>query len=356
MKRLKLILFGIAMLVIFFSCSNEELTTSATDLSQTAIDVAQTSGQLASGTSFLIAGSSSDSTSNEHRKPNDGRRGHQRHHGILDGLSLLAPTDELLAIVDAETAGDVRGFRISGNGGATVTHYDVDGKEVSLPLPSRGGPQGCSFSGNQFPAFDSLLSTIVKTEIDFGTGVTYLRDSVAITRAGKIIITRTTDTSTKTETTTFENYSVNGIQIEGTKLRTSTFDPTTGVGSSTTSVTGGLLTFTDGTTATWKSEKSRNSEVELDGDTGRPISGIVSTEVSTVVTASDGTIIYSHKTTAPLIENFACEGRRKGPINGLLETIYRDNTILVDYGNGTCTDRTITITVNGVTVSKEVKA
>jgi hypothetical protein len=355
MKRIKFILFCAAMFVIFFSCSTEEFSSSEAELTQSAIDLAQTSGQLASGTSFLIAGSSADSTGNEHGHHGHGaHHGPGRHKGILDGTNLLAPTDELLAIVEAESAGDIRGLRISHNGGATITHYDANGDTVTLQVPRQGGPQGCSYSGNQYPAFDSLLSLIVKTEIDFGSGVTYHRDTVEIIRAGKIIINRSLDENSKTEVTTFEGYTVNDIQIAGTKTRISTYDTTTGIGSSITSVSDGLLIFPDGTTAEWKSEKARTSEVQIDESTGKVISGIISTEVSTVVTASDGTIIYSHKTTSPLIENIACDGRRKGPINGLLETIYRDDTVLVDYGNGTCSDRTITITLNGVSVTKTI--
>ncbi len=349
MNRLKISLFIAAIILLLSSCDNQESSVNSTSIEQLAIDVAQTSGQLASGTTFSVEGTSSDSTAcdKDGHFIGKGKNGHgpgRRNPGILDGLNLLAPTDELLAIVDAESASDVRGLRISKNGGATITNYDADGNEVTVPLSVKGGPQGCSFSGNQYPEYDSLLATIVKTEVDFGTGVTYKRDTVEITRAGKIIIERTISGSTITETTTFENYSVNGIAIEGTKTRTSTYDEETGSGSSTTSVSNGKITLTDGTVATWTSERSRVSDIS---------SGTITTEVSASVTAN-GTTIYSHNTTTPLIEDLSCEGRRPGPVSGVVETIYRTDNITIDFGDGSCTNRTITITVNGVESTRTI--
>ncbi len=346
--RISLTIFGIAAVVS--SCSKEELATTDTAISQTAIDLAQTSGQLASGTSFSITGSSTDSTNVVNQHP--GKHGPPGHHGILDGLNLLAPTDELLAIIDAESAGDIRGFRISRSGGGTVTHYNAEGEVVTLPTVEDDGPHGCSFSGGQFPESDSLLGTIVKTEIDFGSGVTFTRDTITITRAGKIIVTREITGNTKTEVTTFEGYSVNGITIEGTKTRISTFDRETGSGSSVTTVEGGKLTFPDGASATWTSDRSRTSDITL-GTDGRPESGTITTEVNTSVVASDGSVIYSHQTNSPLIENIDC-GHRRAPVSGEIKTIYSDDTVIVNFGDGTCSNRTISITFNGVTTTKTI--
>lgn len=335
---------------LLVSCHDGELSGSPSDVDQDIIDVAETSGQLASGTSFRISGSSSDSTISGN--PRGHHHGH-RYKGILDGVSLLAPTDELLAIVDAESASDFRGLRISRNGGATITHYNAEGEEVSLALPREGGPNGCSFSGKQFPEYDSLLSAIVKTVIDFGSGVTFKRDTITITRSGKIIITRSGDSPNRTEVTTFENYVVNGIQIEGTKTRVSTYDAATGSGTSTTTVSDGKLTYSDGSTATWKTERLRTSAITIDETTGRAVSGEISTDVNTSVTASDGTVIYAHKTAVPLVENIACR-RRFAPVSGTLETTYRDDIVVIDFGDGSCDNQTITITVNGVTTTKTI--
>jgi hypothetical protein len=349
MNRLKISRFIAAMAFIIWSCDQQNAAVDPQSVEKLTIDVAQTSGQLASGTDFNIEGSSScDSTKSG--GPGSGGPHHGpggpggRNAGILDGLNLLAPTDELLAIVDAESASDIRGLRLSHNGGATITNYDVNGNEVTLPLPGKNGPQGCSFSGKQFPAIDSLLSKIAKTVIDFGSGVTFKHDTVEIVRSGKIVIARALSGTTVTETTTFENYMVNGIKIEGTKTRTSSFNKETGAGSSTTSVSDGKITFTDGTVATWTSTRSRVSDLDA---------GTITTEVNASVVAN-GTVIYSHKTTTPLLEKLSCEGRRPGPVSGVVETIYRTNNISIDFGNGSCTNRTITITVNGTTTSRTI--
>jgi hypothetical protein len=350
MKRIKLYLLMFALSLLALGCANEDVDTSDVSSSQMAIDLAQTTGQLASGTRFMVSGSTLDSSRGmrpDHRGPG------AAHHGFgHDGLSLLPLTDELRAFVDAESASDVRGMRIFTTGGATVTHYNTSGDVVTLPSPERGGPQGCSLSGNQFPAFDSLLSTIVKTEIDFGTGVTFTHDTISITRSGKIIVERSGDPSSLTEVTSFENYFVNGIQIEGVKTRVSSYNENTGIGSSITSVQNGKMTFTDDQTATWISSRSRQSEITPD-TSGRPASGTITTEVESVVTANDGSIIYSHKTTTPITENVACE-RRQEPVSGVVETIYRDNILSISFGDGTCANETIAITFNGVTTSQTI--
>jgi hypothetical protein len=356
-KLLKNLVLGVVCLVAW-NCSENSTSLTQTENS-TLLGVAQTSGQLASGTSFSINGvADSTSTSNPdnhhggHREP-----GHHGHPGFpLDGTNLLAPTNELLAIIDAESAGDFRGMHMHNKGGATLTNYDASGNAITLPTPEAKGPEGCSFSGGQFPKSDSLLSKIAKTIIDFGSGVTEKHDTVSITRSGKIIITRSGDKSNHTETITFENYTVNDNRIEGIKTRVSTFvkaDLTT-TGSSVTSVTGGKITFSDGTVATWTSDKQRNSNLTLDSSSNKPISGEITTEGGTVVTSSDNSILYSHLITKAIIENVACGRNHHGPVRGTIETHYKTDAISIDFGDGSCDNKTITININGVTTSKTI--
>ncbi|HNP77128.1 MAG TPA: hypothetical protein PKM91_07825, partial [Cyclobacteriaceae bacterium] len=207
--------FAVVMVLIWTSCStNTEMSTPGSSSSLTA--VAQTSGQLASGTSFSISGStSSGSTSGNSGMmggPGGGPHGRGEGPGLLDGTNLLAPTDELLAIIDAESAGDFRGLRMHEMGGAKVTNYDASGNVIAMPAPPQngGGPEGCSFSGKQFPKFDSLLAKVAKTVIDFGTGVSVTHGSNTVTRAGKIVISRSGTVNNNTETVVFDGYKVNG--------------------------------------------------------------------------------------------------------------------------------------------------
>jgi hypothetical protein len=252
----------------------------------------------------------------------------------------------------SETASDFRGFRISKNGGASITHYNADGEAVVLPMPGSEGPQGCSFSGKVHPQLDSILSSIVKTEIDFGNGVTFKSDTIEITRSGKIIITRTANETGFTEVTTFDNYVVNGALISGTKTRVNTFNPTTNIGTSTTSVASGKIVFADGTKATCTSDKVRTTQITLD-ENGIPSLGSIVTEVNTSVIASDGAVIYTHQSATPLIENIVCRGRH-APVSGVIETTYRENNVSIDFGDGSCENTIATITLNGVTTTKTI--
>jgi hypothetical protein len=351
-----LLILGIAGGVIL-SCNKENASgsSSTSSLQSTSLAVGQTSSQLASGTTFSVqttpTGSAIDTT---HTNPHPG---HCRNDGMgsfLNGTDFLTPTNELVAIVDAESAGDMRGFRMYGRGGARITNYDASGNIVMLPVPEANGPEGISFSGGQFPQSDSLLKKIAKTVIDFGSGVLVRHDSITITRVGKIIITRTKSGQVVTETITFENYSVNNNQIEGTKTRINNFDPTTGKGSSSTTVTNGKITFSDGTVAVWASTKQRTTDIVVNTTTKRPSSGSIVTTGVTTVTGSDGTLIYSHNTTNPITENITCGPSHHWPVSGTVETIYRTQTITIDFGDGSCSNKTISITINGTTTTKTI--
>lgn len=353
-------LFVTGMLALsLVGCStNTEVTSNSTT---TLTDVAQTSGQLASGSSFSISGSSSSTTGGSLTAPQGGGPGGGSHQGpggrdgLLDGTSLLAPTDELLAIIDAESAGDFRGLRMHEMGGATVTNYDAAGNVISMPAPEQnsGGPEGCSFSGKQFPKFDSLLAKVARTVIDFGSGVTNARATTSVTRSGKIIITRTGDADTHTETIIFEGYKVNGASIEGTKTRVSTFDTSNGSGVSSTHVVNGKITFSDGTATTLTSSKERKSTIVLDSS-NKPVSGQIVTDGSTVITSVDGTVIYSNTITKSLVEDVSCGRQRHAPVSGTVATVYRMDNVSIDFGNGSCSSTTVTVTLNGVVTTKSL--
>lgn len=353
-----LVLLG-SMSVWMFGCNKENVSSATSGLNQNSLTaVGQTSAQLASGTSFSIASSATGTTSGgpgAQGGPGGGPGGHHGHGpggmgSVLAGTDFLTPTNELVAIVDAESAGDMRGIRMSGNGGATVTNYDASGAVVMLTPPSmNAGPEGASFSCGQFPKNDSLLAKIVKTVIDFGSGVSIQHDSITITRVGKIIITRSTSDNTHTETISFENYSVNNNAIEGTKTRTSTFDSSTGSGKSTTIVSNGKITFSDGTVAAWTSSRERDTQITIDPSTNRPSSGTIVSTAS--VTVGD---IYSHTTTKAVTEDLSCGRERHWPVSGTIETKYKSNDIVIDFGDGSCSNRTISVTINGTTTTKTI--
>jgi hypothetical protein len=370
MKSFK-ILFLLSYLLFMAACTEQDEKASITEElvdGATAIDLAQTSGQLVSGTSFTLSGNSFQSGSISARIAGTEETAHSGgpgalkgmdkgkggHKGIMDGLNLLAPNDEILAIIEAESAGDIRGFRMFKFGGATITHYDASGKIIELPVASTvDGPHG-GHSGNQFPEMDSLLSLIVKSKVDFGAGVTVTKNEQQITRKGVIVVSRTKVGIVLTEKVEFQNYVVNGIQISGVKTIVSEFDKATGKGSVKSNVANGKFVFADGEVGVWTSEKNRTSEVVRGNDSRKPISGKILTNVKTSIKSASGAVIYSHETTTPLEIDLSCSGKRRGPTLGKIETVYRTNKISVDFGDGSCTNQTITITVNGVTTTKTI--
>lgn len=344
-------LVAASMITLIWACSSNELTVSS---DSNLTDLAQASGQLASGSSFIISGSSSETLSSSGSTSGRSGKGGRGKGHLLDGTNFIAKDDTLLAIVDAESAGDFRGFRMHGGGGATITHYNANGDVVSLPEPSSSTkPEGCSFSGGQFPQMDSLLATIVKTVVDFGTGVTNKKSDNTITRSGSITIIRSGDSSLRTETITFSNYKVNGILIEGTKTKTHSYDSSTGVRISNSSVSNGKITLADGTVTTWVSTKKRTSTVTLDSN-NKPVSGTIVTEGNTSVTLASGTVLFSNTITTPITDDISCGKERHSPVSGTVSTVYKTDTVIIDFGDGSCTNKSITVSINGVVTTKTV--
>jgi hypothetical protein len=382
MKNIKSITYSLAFAsaLLFAGCGQQEINSSS-DENVRLTGVAQTSGQLASGTNFTLSGTGT-SFGNFGGYPSGGfpsggfpsggmgSFSPGNHPGFpLDGTSLLAPTNELLAIIDAENAGDFRGLFMFSKGGGTVKSYDKDGNEIKLggfAVPasfsgftgySSGMPEGCSFSGGQFPKYDSSLMAAIKTIIDFGTGVTQKRDTATITRSGKIIINRSKTSSSVTETITFENYKVNNNLIEGTKTRVSTFVKTNSTMNTktTTTVTGGKITFANGSVATWVSDNERISSVTFSSSratfnsTGQTI-----TTGATVVTSSSNAVVYSHVIVKDLKSDLSCKSFRFGPVSGTVETKYEGKTIVLDFGDGSCDNKKVTVTIDGITTEREI--
>ncbi len=48
------------------------------------------------------------------------------------------------------------------------------------------------------------------------------------------------------------------------------------------------------------------------------------------------------------------ERRKHGPVSGVLETIYHEDTLIVNYGDGSCENRAVAITLNGETITKSI--
>ncbi len=209
--------------------------------------------------------------------------------------------------------------------------------------------QGCAvatFTKNQNGTY-----TIV---VDFKTGC---KDpNSGVTRTGKVIINMTARPAlpNSVTTVTFDNYTVNGVKVEGTHKTTnqSTVNNATVTPKQLIEVTGAKLTFPDGKNATWVSTRTRTwtkgfpTRDPLDDEF--EISGTYSGK-----NRNDKT--YTAEITTALLLKVACwkTGIFK-PAKGIITIISGGNTAIVNYGNGDCTN-VFTVTINGKTYTIEKK-
>lgn len=135
---------------------------------------------------------------------------------------------------------------------------------------------------------------------------------------------------------TFNNFTIDGIKIEGEKHITKTAEY-----QYTVQITGGKVTFTDGRTYTRECNRIRtwaegyNTPANIWDDT------YTITGTSTGVNRKG--YAYTHTITTPLVIKNTC----RWIVEGTIEMVVNDNTAILDYGNGAC-DNIATVTVNGV--------
>lgn len=176
--------------------------------------------------------------------------------------------------------------------------------------------------------------------LDFGTGCTDARGNV---RTGKIIITRSGRyfQTGSTTTTTLENYTINTIQVAGTRTVTNVTG-SDGIPKFSVTLSGGRVTWPDGTFATREVDHLRtwiratnplNDEWHVSGTA----SGVnrQGQELSSTITEA-------------LVIKLACQSEGVFvPVQGS-QTITRPEkpALTLDWGNGAC-DREVTVSMNG---------
>lgn len=162
---------------------------------------------------------------------------------------------------------------------------------------------------------------------------------------GKIIITQTGDrfTAGAERTKTFENFFVDDVQVEGTKIWTNQGTDANGDWSYTKTATI-TLTYPDGSSTAWNHEHT--STLIEGGDTPTHWDNVWSTTGSSTSTGSNGVAFFSN-ITEPLIKKATCRWISEGKIEFLRD----GQTSTLDFGDGTC-DRFGTLTTaNGETFS-----
>lgn len=176
--------------------------------------------------------------------------------------------------------------------------------------------------------------------IDYGDGCEGPRGRV---RAGKIIITYNDHRLVPGayREVSFENFSVDGVTIEGSRRVENTSESLDDNLSFTVTLEGGKMTFEDGTVATRETNHTRTwirAQNPLN-DT---------TEVVGTANGSrrDG-VTYSVEILERLVYKRACWTSRVFiPVSGVKQITFGDNVAIIDYGDGEC-DNIVTVTING---------
>lgn len=352
MKKTKKLWKGLILIglvgTIGFACQDDSIE-EVTTIDDPLMEVAELSSQLSTGMDLAFAngkGQRPEGTSFGSRPQGfgGGRPGAGFGGGQTMRFQQYNDDPNLQVISIADRIGEKLNFWMFEKLGADVIHYDEGGAILEITeRPERG-----AWKNGDGPK-------IAQTVIDFGDGFLLERGDVKLNITGAITIDRSYSDNQLSEIISLQNFKLNDATIEGTKSSIKSFNAENGEGQMSLAVSGGKFTFSDGTTADWVSSKSRNISIEIPDGGGRPSSGSATSESETVVTSADGTLVYSHKTTSPVVMDVSCMGRGKGrkPASGTIEGIYGENTIEVDFGNGDCTN-SITVTVNGETVSREI--
>lgn len=174
--------------------------------------------------------------------------------------------------------------------------------------------------------------------IDFGEGC---ESSDGVTRSGKILISFTDarHIAGAVVTTTFENYTVNGNQVEGTRTLTNISNETEGQRAFEIKTENGKITFEDGTFRTFSGSKTKVWELEESTE-----------EVTLTVTGeSSGTNRegqdFSKTITEPIVFKRSCRTVGvKVAVSGERTLLKGGETYVINYGDGSC-DNVVTLTL-----------
>jgi len=182
--------------------------------------------------------------------------------------------------------------------------------------------------------------------VDFGiTGCTDLRGNV---RTGKLIFEyagRRFEPGSTLITTT-ENYTINGVKLEGTRTSTNVQSSTTDAPKFNVVLQNGKATFEDGSIAT--------RESDITWTWVRGISPVLDQLVIDDASSAHGTTRLGKEYVVTLLEDLVYERTCFIAVDGIKKyVINNQKEIIIDYGKGDC--RAISVTVNGVTRNISVK-
>jgi hypothetical protein len=226
---------------------------------------------------------------------------------------------------------------------ATVAESSVDEEIEEIDEQITVSSGGRKSAGCPTVSRDDVAKTIT---IDFGTECV----GPHRTRSGKVIVTYTGtfDDNTANRVITFENYFVDGKQIQGTIYVRNINRNGEGNLTAERELEDFQVTFADGSYHIVNGTTTREW-ISGEGD------GIAGNEVIEVTGSHTGTtsadVSFTRTITTPVIADFNCWStggflRTKGVIEMTITNSVRTRTRVLDYGDGTC-DNTVTVTVNG---------
>ncbi|MFZ1496652.1 MAG: hypothetical protein WAS72_06310 [Saprospiraceae bacterium] len=217
-------------------------------------------------------------------------------------------------------------------------------EELDLQIGFRE-PTTCPAITYQYPQ-GTFPNTIT---IDYGT------DGCAgpggKTRRGKMLVQISDSISNAgaTRTITFDNFSIDNVQVQGTRTITNNGQDPNGIWSLTRTATNMILTFPDGKTISWNGSYTAKFIEGYDTPTVRLDDVFEVSGGSQGVNRNNKS--YTTTITTPFIKANTCAWVKSGIAN-----ITTENKILVvNYGNGTC-DRIAIVTLpNGETREVQIK-
>ena len=177
--------------------------------------------------------------------------------------------------------------------------------------------------------------------VDFGTGC---EDPKGRVRSGQIIIEHSGDKreAGSSRTVTLVDFSIGDITVEGTRTTTIISSDSSAMVLETV-LTGGKITINDST----YTRESTIQRTIVRGESGS----------ATITGSASGVLVDGTEYTSTIIDAIVfdrtCENRI--PVAGVKEFIAGDNSISIDYGDGTC-DNFADVTINGETSTIELES
>jgi len=190
----------------------------------------------------------------------------------------------------------------------------------------------------------------VKFEINFGPNGCTGNDGR--TRYGRITIVytgRLTFPGSKA-TTTFENFAIDSLQVQGIHTLENTTQPGSNQRQFTRRVVDGKITKPSGAYIQWKSEKTIT---QVEGNaTNLPIDDVFRMEGGAEGRVLRNNLLFewTSRITEPLVKRFSCRWISRGEIRAKRRTLADSSpwVAVLNFGNGLC-DSLATLTINGQT-------